>query len=124
MNTLKTLLTTTLLASAAFSATVQANNSNALSSFIYEESANIFSEVSYQSSTPTEIISYSDDANKTAVWSSEYEQYVNPADFKAADMMNIETVNRYMGSHPTAAGRVQDNEVFVYNETAGEYHLQ
>ena len=124
MKTLKTLLTASLLTSAAFSANVQANNSNALSSFIYEESANIFSEVSYQSSTPTGIISYSDDANKTAVWSSEYEQYVNPADFQVSSVTSIETANRYMGSHPTAAGRVQDNEAFVYNETAGEYHLQ
>jgi len=120
MKTLKTLLTSALFASVAITGTVQADNS--LSSLIYEESQNIYSEVTHQSSTQEGIASYSDDANKTSVWSSEYEQYVNPADFKQ-DAASIDDVNRYMGSNPTAAGQSSSN-VFIYNETAGEYHLQ
>ena len=121
MNTLKTLLTSALFASVAITGTAQADNS--LSSLIYEESSNIYSEVSHQNSTPVGIVSYSDDANKNSVWSSEYEQYVNPADFKQAEIASIGDVNQYMGSNPTAAGTSSGN-VFIYNETAGEYHLQ
>ncbi len=121
MKTLKTLLTSALFASVAITGTVQADNS--LSSLIYEESSNIFSEVTHQSSTQEGIVSYSDDANKNAVWSAEYEQYVDPADFKQADVASLDDVNQYMGSNPTAAGN-SNSQVFFYNETAGEYHLQ
>lgn len=120
MKTLKTLLNSALFASVAITGTVQADNS--LSSLIYEESSNIFSEVTHQNSTHEGIVSYSDDANKNSVWSAEFEQYVNPADFKQ-EVASIDDVNQYMGSNPTAAGKSISN-VFIYNETAGEYHLQ
>ena len=121
MNTLKTLLTATLFASVAINSTVQADNS--LSSLIYEESSNIYSKVSHQSSTPVGIISYGDDANTASVWSAEYEQYVNPADFQYADIASTVGINQYMDRNPAAAGKSGGN-VFIYNETAGEYHLQ
>ncbi len=121
MKTLKTLLTSALFASVAITGTAQADNS--LSSLIYEESSNIYSELTYKSSIPEGIVSYSDDANKNSVWSAEFEQYVDPADFKQ-DVTSIDDVNHYMGSNPTAAGRMKGRETFIYNETAGEYHLQ
>ena len=120
MKTLKILATATLLSSIAITGTVQADNS--LSNLIYEESSNIYSEVTHQTSTQEGILSYSDDANRNSVWSSEYEEYVNPADFKQ-EVVSMDDVNQYMGSNPTAAG-TNSSSVFIYNEMAGEYHLQ
>ncbi|MCW8932377.1 MAG: hypothetical protein OQL19_19345 [Gammaproteobacteria bacterium] len=121
MKTLKILLTSALFASVAITGTVQADNS--LSNLIYEESSNIYSQVDLQTSTQEGILSYSDDANSKAVWSTEFEQYVNPADFQQ-DIASTDDVNQYMDSNPTAAGRTKGREVFIYNETVGEYHLQ
>ncbi|MDX2503667.1 MAG: hypothetical protein QNL62_04210 [Gammaproteobacteria bacterium] len=118
---MKTLLTSAILASAVIAGTVQADNS--LSSLIYEESANIYADVSYEKSSAASIRSYGDDHNQNSVWSYEYEQYVNPADFKQAELASVGYVNQYMGSNPTAAGKTSGN-VFIYNELAGEYHLQ
>lgn len=121
MKTLNTLLTSALFASIAFTGTVQADNS--LSNLIYEESSNIYSEVRHQNSRSVGILSYGDDANKSAVWSTEYEQYVNPSDFQRAGVTSVNDANQYMRSHPTATGKSGDS-VFIYNEMAGEYHLQ
>ncbi len=118
---LKSVFIATLFTSIAFSATTQAND--ALSSLIYEESSNIFSEVNIKSSTQVGIVSYGDDANTNAVWSSEYEQYVNPADFQQ-EVASIRDANEYMGRNPSAAKRMKGREIFVYNTVAGEYHLQ
>ncbi len=122
MKTLKSVIASVLLSSVALTAVVQADDS--LSSLIYEDSSNIYSEVTLQSSQPVGIISYADDANKTAVWSAEFEQYVNPADFTRKSIASLDDVNKYMGSNPSAAGRMKGRETFIYNETAGEYHLQ
>ncbi len=122
MKTLKTLLTTALFASVAATGVAQADNP--LSNLIYDDSSNIYSKVSYQDSSPVGILSYGDNANTDSVWSTEYEQYVNPADHKQSEIAGIEDVNQYMGSNPTAAGRMKGRETFIYNETAGEYHLQ
>jgi len=121
MKTLKTLLTSALFASVAISSAAQADNS--LSNLIYEESSNIYSEVNHQNSKQVGILSYGDNSNQTSVWSTEFEQYVNPADFQQADIASVRDVNQYMGSNPTAAG-TSHGSVFIYNETAGEYHLQ
>ena len=118
---MKTLLPSAILASVVITGSAQADNS--LSSLIYEESSNIYSEVNHQSSTQVGTLSYGDNANSGSVWSTEYEQYVNPSDFKQADIASIGNVNQYLGSNPTAAGKSSAN-VFIYNETAGEYHLQ
>ena len=120
MKTLKTLLTSALFASVAITGTAQADNS--LSALTYEDSQNMFSSISHESGEPVGILSYGDNSNKGSVWSTEYEQYVNPADFKQT-VASIADVNQYMGSNPTAAGKSSSN-VFIYNETAGEYHLQ
>ena len=118
---MKTLLISAVVASAAIAITVQADNS--LSNLIYEESSNIYSEVSYQNSAPIGVLSYGDNANSGSVWSTEYEQYVNPADFNQSEIANLGDLNQYLGSNPTAAGQ-SGGETFIYNETAGEYHLQ
>ena len=121
MKTFKTLLTSALFASVAITGAAQADNS--LSNLIYEESSNIFADVSYKRSAEDSIRSYGDNYNQNSVWSFEYEQYVNPTDFKQAEISSIADINQYMGSNPTAAG-ANGNGVFIYNETAGEYHLQ
>ncbi len=118
---MKTLIISALFASAAMTATVQADNS--LSNLIYEESSNIYSEVNHQNSTPVGVLSYGDNSNSGSVWSTEYEQYVNPADFKQSEIANADDLNQYLSSNPTAAGQSR-GETFIYNETAGEYHLQ
>ena len=118
MKTLHTFVTAALFASVAI--TVQADNS--LSNLIYEESSNIYTETSTQSSTPEGILSYGDDANKSSVWSSEFEQYVDPAGFQQVEISSVDNVNQRIGGNPTAAG--SSREVFIYNELAGEYHLQ
>ncbi|MCK5647800.1 MAG: hypothetical protein KAI22_02885 [Gammaproteobacteria bacterium] len=121
MKTLKTLLTSALFASVAVTGIAQADSS--LSSLIYEESANIYADVSYKQSTAASIRSYGDDHNQNSVWSYEYEQYVNPTDFSQAEIASVGGINQYMGSNPAAAGQSSGN-IFFYNETAGEYHLQ
>ncbi len=122
MKTLNTLIASALLSSVALVGTVQADDS--LSSLIYEDSSNIYSTATHQSSQPVGIISYADDANKTSVWSAEFEQYVNPEDFTQNSVASLDDANHYMGSNPTAAGGMKGSETFIYNETAGEYHLQ
>ena len=118
---MKTLLISALFVSVTLTATVQADNS--LSSLIYEESSNIYAEVNDKQSTPEGIRSYGDNYNQDSVWSSEYEEYVNPADFKRSELASIDDVNQHIGSNPTASGRNR-TDVFIYNETAGEYQLQ
>jgi len=121
MKTLNTLLTAAILASAAITGTAQAGNP--LSSITYEDSHNMFNTVNHLDSKSVPILSYGDDANARAVWSTEYEQYVNPADFETSNLAGIADVNQYMGKNPTASG-VNSREIFIYNENAGDFQLQ
>lgn len=125
MKTLKTLLTSVLFTSVAMAGIAQAEprSDNELYDIIHPESADIFNIGDYRTSSTVGIISLSDDHNKNSVWSYEFEQYVDPADFQQAELSSVADINHYMGSQPTAAGSSQ-HEVFIYNETAGEYHLQ
>ena len=122
--TLKRVLSSALFASIAISGTVQAEQwDDALYNIIHPESADIFNVGDYKkSSTQEGIFSLNDDHNKDAVWSYEFEQYVDSADFERPALASTDDVNHYMGSNPTAAGST--HQVFFYNETAGEYHLQ
>jgi len=45
-------------------------------------------------------------------------------DYKSNNMASVGDVNQYMGKNPTAAGSRKNQDVFIYNETVGEYHLQ
>lgn len=121
MKTINKLIAAAFITSVAIGSTVQADSS--LSSLIYEESSNIYSEVNQQSSSPVGILSYGDTSNGGSVWSTEFEQYVDPADFKQADMASAGGINQYMESNPTAAGQGRTS-VFIYNDNAGEYQLQ
>jgi len=125
MKILKTLLTSSLIASVVITGTAQAEQlwDDALYNMVYSVSSETLNVSDHKRSTQVGILSYGDNYNKNSVWSSEYEQYVNPADFKQADIASIGGVNQYLGSNPTAAGKSGAN-VFIYNETAGEYHLQ
>lgn len=129
MKTLKTLLTATVFVSAAISASVQAYDAEAvsessLSSLIYEDISIIYGTDTQHSSSPQGILSYGDNHNKNSVWSTEFEQYVNPADFELDQIVDINSVNRMMNEQPTAAGSMTSDGIFFYNELAGEYHLQ
>jgi len=125
MKTLTTLIRSALLASIALAGVVQAEpmSENQLYDVIHPESADIFNIGDYQRSSEAKIVSLGDDYNSNSVWSVEFEQYVNPADYQRAEISSIDDVNQYMGSNPSASGSGQ-REVFIYNETAGEYHLQ
>lgn len=127
MKNVKTMTTLALLASIAVSGLAQAGSiqDSALSSLIYEDSSDMFAAVKHQAgnSNEVDIRSYGDDFNQDAVWSTEYQEYVNTNDFKQSDLDNASLVNRYINSNPTAAG-TKSGEVFIYNEMAGEYHLQ
>ncbi len=123
MKTLKILLTATLLVSAA---AVQADaiSESPLSNLIYVDSSVVYSTNSQQSSSPQGILSYGDDHNKNSVWSTEFEQYVNPSSFEQDQIADIDSVNRLMNEQPTAAGSMTSDGVFIYNQLAGEYQLQ
>jgi hypothetical protein len=119
MKSLNTFLTASLV-TMVFTA---AQAENRLGGLIYEDSSNMFSTVTSQSSEPVGILSFGDDHNQNLVWSTEFEQYVNPANFEKSGLANIDDVNQYMSSNPTAAGSIK-NEPFIFNEMAGEYQLQ
>ncbi|GEM_PF-5740651 len=122
MNTMNSLISASVFTLLAFTASAQADNS--LDSLIYEESANIYSEVTYQSSMPEGILSFGDNANENALWSTEYEQYVSSTDFQQTAIASISDVNQYMDNKPSASGVSNTGNTFIYNDTAGEYHLQ
>ena len=116
MKTLKTLFATAIIASVALAGTAQADE---LMDTIHPESADLFDHSSsINARGQNEIVSLSDDSNPQ-VWSYEYEQYVNPADFTGNDYADI---NAYMEANPTAAGGTS-NEVFIENPMDGDYHL-
>jgi len=125
MKTLKTLISSILFASVTMAGMVYAApmSENELYDIIHPESADIFNAGDYQRSGTPEIVSLGDDHNKNSVWSVEFEQYINPNDLQKTEISSIDDVNQYMGNKPTASGSGQQG-VFIYNETAGEYHLQ
>ncbi len=57
------------------------------------------------------------------VWSVAYEEWVNPADFSSDARQTIASALRDLENNPPAAGG-RNNEVFLWDETAGEYQLQ
>ena len=117
MKTIKTLIGAAIIASVTLAGTAQADW---LMDTIHPESADLFDhKTSLISTGQNEIVSLGDDNNQK-VWSYEYEQYVDPSDFTRNDYADI---NEYMDANPTAAGS-RANNVFYYNELAGEYHLQ
>ena len=58
------------------------------------------------------------------VWSTAYEQWVNPADFNSTAKQSIASALKELENNPPAANGMSYDPVFIYNDTAGEYHLQ
>lgn len=116
MKTFTTIFAAAAIATIGISGAVQADE---LMDIIHPESADLFDHSDgYTSSEQTGIVSLNDNSGER-VWSFEYEQYVNPEDFRKTDYADI---NQYMEDNPTAAGS-RSESVFKWNETAGEYQL-
>ena len=58
------------------------------------------------------------------VWSIEYEEYVNPADFNLIEQNSVASLIQKLENNPPAAGRTQADDTFKWDTTAGEYQLQ
>jgi len=59
------------------------------------------------------------------VWSVEYEQWVNPADFNVTTkVITVADILRELETNPPASNGMSFDPVFKYDETAGEYQLQ
>ncbi|NOQ79945.1 MAG: hypothetical protein GQ546_11150 [Gammaproteobacteria bacterium] len=57
------------------------------------------------------------------VWSTAYEQWVNPADFNSNAKLTLSRALQELENNPPAAGK-QSSAVFIWDQTAGEYQLQ
>ena len=67
---------------------------------------------------PSDVVSISNP--NEMVWDSNSEGYISNSIVEnsiASALLELE-------NNPPAAGRSNTNEVFIYNDTAGEYHLQ
>jgi len=115
---MKTITTLLIAVAASFSLNANADSS------IYDDPGigDVFpmNDVSYQSNEVT----YVQDTGEE-VWSVEYEQWVNPADYNSTAKLTVADILQELETNPPAAGGVRPNNgVFIYNETAGEYQLQ
>ena len=108
---------TTLLIAIAASFTLNANADTSLYGDPGIGDVFPMNDVSYQSNEVT----YVQDTGEQ-VWSVEYEQWVNPADFNSTAKLTVADILQELETNPPAAGGVRpSNGVFIYNETAGEY---
>ena len=57
------------------------------------------------------------------VWSTPYEQWVNPADFNSTAKQTIASALQELENNPPAAGK-RSSAVFIWDETADEFQLQ
>ncbi len=57
------------------------------------------------------------------VWSTPYEQWVNPADFNSSARQTLASALQELENNPPAAGK-RSNAVFIWDETADEFQLQ
>ena len=92
-----------------------------LMDIIHPESADIFkiNRDNYEQQG----IAFANNTSKT-VWSYEYEEWVNPAQYNSS--LNTNSIARAleeMNKYPPAAGTVSD-EIFKWDETAQEFQLQ
>ena len=125
MKTLKTIISSALLTSFAAVGIAQAApmSESELYDVIHTESADIFTVGDYRRSTDEGVVSLGDDYNKNSVWSVEFQEYINPGDLQKSEISSIDDVNQYLSKSPTAAGSSR-SEVFIYDETAGDFQLQ
>lgn len=124
MKILKNLLVSSIVATLAFSATVQADE---LMDVIHPEMADVFNlDNTIHSSGSTGVFNLNDRnaSNSDLVWSYEYEEFVNESDFHSDNnLYNTQLVNRFIEENPTAAGTSR-NDIFKYDENYGGYMLQ
>lgn len=57
------------------------------------------------------------------VWSTSYEQWVNPADFNSTAKQLVASALQALEDNPPAAGK-RSSAVFMWDETADEFQLQ
>ena len=121
MNILKSFIASSIITTAALSASVQADE---LMDIIHPESADLFHfDNSIRASENTEIFSLNDDYGDQA-WSYEYEQYVNKADFSPDNnVFKPQLVNRFLESNPTASGNLSE-PTFKWDTNYDGYMLQ
>ena len=112
---MKTLTTLIFAATAAF-----AVNANADAVHGDPDIGDVF-PIQETSLQPQSINSIADTGKE--VWSVEYEEYVNPADFNLTTQNSVASMLQELDSNPPAAGAHSDN-TFKWDETAGEYQLQ
>ncbi len=114
---MKTLTTLLFAASAAF--TVSAN---ADTDALYGDPAiNDVFPIQETSIQPQPVNTVADTGQE--VWSVEYEEYINPADFNLSAQNSVAGVLHEMENNPPAAG-IRSDSTFLWDETAGEYQLQ
>ncbi len=59
------------------------------------------------------------------VWSVEYEQWVNPADFNVSSkLITVADIVKELEENPPAANGMSHDPVFIWDDNAGEYQLQ
>ena len=114
---MKTYTTLLIAAAAAFSLNA---NADPLMDIIHPESADIF-QLDEGVIVPQELV-FVEDTGKE-VWSVEYEQYVNPADFNSTTSGTIASALQQLKNNPPAAGQLSA-EVFKWDEVADEYQVQ
>lgn len=121
MNICKHIITSAIITAIAISASAQADE---LMDIIHPESADLFHfDDSLKASKPSGTFSLNDDYGKQA-WSYEYEEYVNKDDFSYENNIdNMQQVNRYLKSNPTASGKPAE-PVFKWDPTYDGYMLQ
>jgi len=116
--TMKTLSTLIFAATAAF-----AVNANAGTDALHGDPAinDVFpiQEISLQ---PQSIKSVADTGKQ--VWSIEYEEYVNPADFNLTSQNSVASMLQELENNPPAAGGTRTGDIFKWDSTADEYQLQ
>ncbi|WP_198262798.1 hypothetical protein [sulfur-oxidizing endosymbiont of Gigantopelta aegis] len=61
---------------------------------------------------------------KQIVWSTSYEEWVNPADFSSSAQQTLASALLEMENNPPAAGGGRSNQIFIWDDTADEYQLQ
>lgn len=124
MNTLKLMLTSSIIAAATFSVTVQADevmDIDELMDIIHPESADLFHFDNTLKASEQSGAFIGEDVNDNLVWSYEFEQYEKKSDFSAKD--NLREINRYLEANPTAAGKPVE-EVFKWDPVYDGYMYQ
>lgn len=122
MNIFKNLITSSIIATIALSASAQADE---FLDIFHPESADLFHfDNSLKPSKPSGTFSLNDDYGKQA-WSYEYEEYVIKDDFSNENNIinNTQLVNRYLKSNPTASGKPSD-PVFKWDSSYDGFMLQ